>query len=157
MTKSKTSPTRGISAYKAAVRTTPPLFAVVMLYDKALYHMASAARAAEIGDFEVHFNEVSKAVTIFNGLKRNLDMTRGGRVGTSLNDMYTSLANVLLSSVRRSNGAEIIEKLIEAVRITRDAWAQIANSPAAHTPVAGGGDLAIPGRVGAASEAMGRA
>lgn len=157
MTRTKTSPARGASAYKAAVQTTPPLFAVVMLYDKALYHMANAARAAEKRDFEVHFNEVSKAVTIFNGLNRNLDMERGGRVGSSLRDMYTSLGNVLLSSVRRQNGGEIIQKLIEAVRITRDAWAEIANSPAAHTPVSGGGEHAIAGRLGAASGTMGRA
>lgn len=157
MTRTKTSPARGASAYKAAVQTTPPLFAVVMLYDKALYHMANAARAAEKRDFEVHFNEVSRAVTIFNGLNRNLDMERGGRVGSSLRDMYTSLGNVLLSSVRRQNGAEIIHKLIEAVRITRDAWAEIANSPAAHTPVTGGGENAMAGRIGTASGTLGRA
>ncbi|WP_445682448.1 flagellar export chaperone FliS [Radicibacter daui] len=157
MTRTKTSPARGASAYKAAVQTTPPLFAVVMLYDKALYHMANAARAAEKRDFEGHFNEVSKAVTIFNGLNRNLEMERGGRVGTSLRDMYTSLANVLLGSIRRPNGAEIIQKLIEAVRITRDAWAEIANSPAAHMPPAGGGEHNTSGRIGAASGVFGRA
>lgn len=157
MTRTKASPARGTSAYKAAVRTTPPLFAVVMLYDKALYHMANAARAAEKRDFEVHFNEVSKAVAIFNGLNRNLDMECGGSVGTSLRSMYKSLSTVLLSSIRRPNSVEIIEKLIAAVRITRDAWAEVANSPAAHTPVPGGGDLSVPRRAGAASGVMGRA
>lgn len=117
---------RGISAYRAAQRTVPPLVAVVMLYDTALLHIATAAEAAEGVDVETQFNEITKAVRILSGLKGNLNFDKGGKVARSLRDMYDSVSHALLRSVGRPDSKLRYEKLMRALRETRDAWASIA-------------------------------
>jgi len=118
-----------ISAYQAAKRTAPPLKAVVLLYDEVLKRIALAAAAARSKDFEAQFNEVMHAAKILNGLDNCLDMERGGRVAVSLRDMYKATVHALLGSVGRKSGAEACERLVAAVKLTRDAWAEIAGLP----------------------------
>jgi flagellar protein FliS len=117
------------SAYNAALLTTPPLTAVVMLYDGVLLRIANATVAAKRQDYEVQFNEAMKAATILNSLDRYLDMERGGRVAISLREMYQAVVKALLSSVGRSTGDIALERIGAAVRLTRDAWAEIAGMP----------------------------
>jgi len=94
-----------MNAYQAAVMTTPPLKAVVMLYDRILYHIANAAAAARRKDFETQFNDVMRAARIVNALNRHLDMEKGGKVAVSLREMYKAVSRALLSSVQRHAGA----------------------------------------------------
>jgi len=124
-----THPGYSISAYKAAMRTVPPLNAVVMLYDEILRRIALAAAAARGKDYETQFAEVMRAAKIINGLNACLDMEQGGKVAQSLRDMYKSVAQALLSSVGRANAPESLEKIAEAVTLTRNAWAEIAGVP----------------------------
>lgn len=120
---------RAISAYHKAILTTPPLLAVVMLYDGIMIRTRRAAEAARAGDYETQFNEVLQAAKIIDGLNRCLDMKQGGRVAASLRAMYESVSAALLRSTGKKNGADILDRLVEAVRVTRDAWAQIAGVP----------------------------
>ena len=114
-----------ISAYQAAKRTAPPLKAVVLLYDEILKRISLAA-AARRKDFETQFNEVMYAAKIINGLDGCLDMERGGKVAVSLREMYKAVVTALLGSVGRKTGAQACDRLCEAVRLTRDAWAEVA-------------------------------
>jgi flagellar protein FliS len=118
-----------ISAYQAAIRTTPPLKAIVLLYDKALTCIACAAAAASRGDYQTQFDEVRKAVKIFNGLNNCLDMEQGGRVAASLREMYLAVVKALYSSVGYSTGEDALRRVASAVRVTRDAWAEISGVP----------------------------
>lgn len=120
----------GVSAYQSGLRTVPPLQAVVMLYDGAISRTAVAADAARHGDYETQFNEMMRAAEIMNGLNMCLDMQRGGKVARSLREMYEAVCKAMLSAVGRRNGAECCERIIEALRLTRDAWAQIAQGGA---------------------------
>ena len=115
-----------ISAYQAAKRTAPPLTAVVMLYDEILKRIALAAAAARAKDYETQFNEAMYAAKIINGLDACLDMDRGGTVAMSLREMYKAVVHALLGTVGRKSGAQACDRLGEAVRLTRDAWAEIA-------------------------------
>lgn len=115
-----------VSAYQAAKRTAPPLKAIVLLYDEILKRIALAASAARRKDFETQFNEVMYAAKIINGLDSCLDMDRGGTVAVSLREMYKAVVQALLGSVGRKNGAQACERLGDAVRMTRDAWAEVA-------------------------------
>jgi flagellar protein FliS len=117
------------AAYQAAIRTTPPLHRVVLLYDGILARIAAAARAARAKDYETQFNEVMRAAKIVNGLNRYLDMNQPGTVARSLREMYQAVAKALLSSVGRPNGAEALDRIGQGVRLTRDAWAEIAGLP----------------------------
>ena len=115
-----------ISAYQAAILTTPPLQGVVLLYDGVLRAIGNATTAAERKDFETQFNEVMKAARILNGLNACLDIDQGGQVAQNLREMYQALVKALLSSVGRPTGARALRRLAEAVTLTRDAWAEIA-------------------------------
>ena len=115
-----------ISAYRAAIRTTPPLRAVVLLYDEVIRRTARAAAAARRRDFEAQYNEVMYAARILNGLNGCLDMDQGGKVAVSLREMYQAVTTALLGSVGRPYGAEACDRLVEAVKVTRDAWADVA-------------------------------
>jgi flagellar secretion chaperone FliS len=116
----------GISAYQSAQRTTPPLTAVVMLYDGILVRIMKAAESARQGDFQTQFESVMSAARIIDGLNRHLDMERGGEVATRLRDTYESVARALFRSVGSKKAPEVCDKLAVAVRELRDAWAEIA-------------------------------
>jgi flagellar protein FliS len=121
---------RAIGAYNSnAVLTTPPLVAVVMLYDGIMTRIRRAAEAARARDYGTQFTEVLRAAKIVDGLNRCLDMQQGGQVALSLRALYQSVSATLLRSTGKKNGAESLDRLYEAVRKTRDAWAQIAGIP----------------------------
>ena len=115
-----------ISAYQAAQLTVSPLQAIVMLYDGVITLAMSAAAAARRRDYETQFKDVKRANDILNGLNMMLDMEKGGRVACSLREMYEAVSRAMLSSIGRSSGAECCERIAAAVRVTRDAWAEIS-------------------------------
>ncbi len=130
-----TNPGKAISAYNSALRTTPPMSLIVMLYDGAIARINAAAEAAYRRDYEKQFNEAMRAAQILNGLSCCLDMEKGGKVAVSLRDMYQALVTALLSAVGKKTGAECCQKIASAVRLTRNAWAEIAHLPLAAEPV----------------------
>jgi flagellar protein FliS len=108
--------------------------AVVQLYDTILLHVGRAAEAARKGDFQVQFDEVMNATRIVDGLNRCLDMSQGGQVAINLRDMYESVSRALLRSVGKPSAEETCDKLIVAMRDTRNAWAQISGLPQVTAP-----------------------
>ena len=118
--------TKAIGAYRNAQMTVPPIRAVVMLYDAILIHIAKAAQANRQGDHERQFNEVMAATKIVEGLSRCLDFSAGGAVAANLHGFYETIGRGLLRSTGRRYGADYLEKLADAVRLTREAWAEIA-------------------------------
>jgi flagellar biosynthetic protein FliS len=117
---------RAIGAYRNAQMTIPPLQVVVMLYDGILARIARAADAHRAHDYERQFNEVMAAARIVDGLNRCLDLEAGGAVAAHLRSFYSTIAGELLRSTGREYGAPYLERLAVAVRVTRDAWAEIA-------------------------------
>lgn len=124
-----------ISAYTSALGTRPPLHAVVGLYDLAIVHTIRAADASHRRDPEQQFNEALKAAQILNGLSCCLDMKRGGDVAVSLRDMYQTVVAVLMRAVANRDAAQTYLQLAEAVRLTRNAWAEIAKLPLSVKPL----------------------
>ncbi|HVJ32372.1 MAG TPA: flagellar export chaperone FliS [Terriglobia bacterium] len=124
-----------ISAYTSALGTRPPLHTVVGLYDLAIVHTIRAADASHRRDPEQQFNEALKAAQILNGLSCCLDMKRGGDVAVSLRDMYQTVVAVLMRAVAKRDAAQTYLQLAEAVRLTRNAWAEIAKLPLSVKPL----------------------
>jgi len=122
-----------ISAYQTAQLATPPLHAVVMLYDGIMIRVAKAGDAARAGDYEKQFQYVMSAARVIDGLNRCLDMEKGGSVAISLREMYESVARALFRSVGKTTGGEVADRLVSAVRMTRDAWAEVAGLPPSST------------------------
>lgn len=109
--------------------TEPSPVAVVQLYDTILLHIGRAAAAARAGDFQKQFDEVMNATRIIDGLNRHLDMEAGGQVAINLRDMYQAISKALLRSVGKLDAGEACDRLIEGLRDTRDAWAEISGMP----------------------------
>ena len=120
----------GASAYQAAqLTTTPPLQALVLLYDAAIRHMRLFLVATENKDAPLQLEETKKAVRILEGLNQALDMEKGGTVAVRLRDTSGAVSVALYRCVGRPEAAEACEKLIRAVSTLRDAWAEIAGVP----------------------------
>jgi flagellar biosynthetic protein FliS len=128
----KSSP---LSAYSNALSTRPPLHAIVGLYDLVIIHILKAADAAHRQDYERQFNEAMVASKILNGLNGCLDMQQGGSVAVSLREMYHSIVSALLRSVAKKSGDVACLRLAEAVRVTRNAWAEISKLPLSGKPM----------------------
>lgn len=120
------APKHAISAYQATLRTLPPLEMIVMLYDGAMHRMTRAAQAARNRDYETQFNETLCAAKILNGLSMCLDMRRGGKVAQSLRDMYKATCSAMMSSIARGPDSDCCDRIIAGLRMTRNAWAEIA-------------------------------
>jgi flagellar protein FliS len=117
----------GYAAYQNMMLTAvPPLKAIVMLYDGAIVRTKAAGEAARSGDYLKQFNEVRRAADIFNGLNRCLNMEVGGTVAISLRELYGSLVKALMRSVGDPQAVLCCEKIADAIRVTRDAWATIS-------------------------------
>ncbi len=112
-----------------AIATESSPIAVVQLYDTILLHVGRAADAARHGDYQKQFDEVMNATRIVDGLNRHLDMDRGGQVALNLRDMYESVSRVLLRSIGKEQAGEACDRLITAIRSTRNAWAEICGMP----------------------------
>lgn len=111
------------------INQATPLQGVVLLYDAVMSRMAQAGAAARRRDYETQYRQALRAAEILNGLCLCLDMQRGAPVAQSLQEMYVATCKAIMSSIGRPNGAECSDRIIEAVRLTRDAWAAIAGMP----------------------------
>jgi len=103
--------------------------AVVQLYDTVLLHVRKASDAACRRDFQKQFDEIMNATRIVDGLNRHLDMEKGGQVAHNLRDMYLSVSKALLRSVGKEDAGQAYDRLMEGLRETRNAWAEICGMP----------------------------
>lgn len=118
-----------IAAYQTAVMTTPPLQAVVLLYDGILVRIHNAGIAAAQGDYTRQYQEVSRAIEILRGLLAALDLHAGGKVAANLAETYRANMRALLATVGRKDGETACRRIGEGLRTLRNAWAEIAGMP----------------------------
>lgn len=120
------TPRHAISAYQTAIQTTPPLQAVVLLYDGLLVRIRNACQAAESGDFGEQFNQVLKANDILRGLLAALDKNKGGALAERLADTYQANMVALMGTIGRPNAVDALRRIAEGLRELRNAWSGIA-------------------------------
>jgi flagellar protein FliS len=104
----------------------PDPASVVRLYDTILLHIGRAGEATRKGDYQTQFDEVMKATRIIDGLNRHLDMEKGGDVAVNLRDMYQSVSRALLRSVGKDSASDACDRLVDGLKGTRNAWAEIS-------------------------------
>ena len=105
-----------------------PLELVVMLYDGALRHIATARAAVVDGDVPGGTRAISRALAIVSELQNTLDIEHGGRVAESLDELYRYVTSRLVdASFRRDiNGLDESARLLKPLR---EAWSTIAQAP----------------------------
>lgn len=123
------TPRHAFAAYESAIRTTPPLQAVVLLYDGILMRLHQAAAAAGRGDTGAQFTHVRQAAEIVRGLASALDMKRGGPLAANLRRTYYANIQAMMGTVGHPNAAAALGTIAEGLRELRNAWGGIAGLP----------------------------
>lgn len=119
-----------ITAYQSAVMTTPPLQAIVLLYDGVQVRLHNAAKAAGQGDFGRQYDETASAIRILRGLLAALDIQRGGSLALGLAETYRVNMQALLATIGRPDACSRLATIAGGLRRLRDAWAEIAGMTA---------------------------
>lgn len=127
------SPRHALAAYQAAIKTTPPLQAVVLLYDGVLTRIHKAVLAAGKGDYGQQFNEIMSANEILRGLNAALDISKGG-IALRLRDTYEVNMRALHRAIGRKDSVECLTRISHGLRELRNAWAEIAGMTALADP-----------------------
>lgn len=123
------TPSYAMSAYQNAIQTTPPLQAVVLLYDGVLVRLRNASDAAGRGDFGEQFNQILRATDILRGLLAALDQGQGGELANKLRDTYEANMRAMMTSVGRANAQDCLRRIADGLRELRNAWSEIAGMP----------------------------
>lgn len=140
------NPQHALSAYQNAIQTTPPLQAVVLLYDGILVRLRNASAAVERGDYGEQFNQVMRAIDIIRGLMAALNTNEGGPLAEKLRDTYEANMIAMMRSVGAPNAQECLRRIAEGVRELRNAWSEIAGMPLLDTPAAPPADTPAPSK-----------
>lgn len=111
-------------ALRSAVLEATPHQLVQMLMDGALDRIARAKGCMSRGEIAAKGAHIARAVAIVNGLRRDLDMERGGEISANLDALYEYMSRRLLEA-NAKNDRGILEEVAGLLREIRDAWAQI--------------------------------
>lgn len=111
------------------VLTATPGQLVVLLYDHLLLSLRRARVAMEAGDLEVRNTALDKSREILTELLVTLDRDRGAEVASNLAALYSFLLGELVQVGVRGDG-DRLERVMRMIGELRDAFAQLAASPA---------------------------
>ena len=104
---------------------------VVALYDGIIRFLYAAIAAVELGDADARRVAVKRALDIIIHLQARLRMDVGGRPAQSLSEFYAAIFAQILQASQGSSKPKF-EHAIACVRNVRDAWREVAKTPAAN-------------------------
>jgi flagellar protein FliS len=120
------TPTSVANQYLATqVQSSRPLELVVLLYDAALRHTATARDAMLRRDIPTRRTALSKTLAIIGELQSTLDMERGGAIAAELDRLYGWMQSRLLDAIAKQD-AQPIEETRRVLETLRGAWHTIA-------------------------------
>jgi flagellar protein FliS len=103
---------------------------VIGLYDGIIRFMYAAIDAVDRGDAKGRRTAVKRAMDIVIYLQATLRADIGGKPAEALAEFYSAMFALMLQG-SQANSREKFHRVIACVRNVRDAWHQIAKSPAA--------------------------
>ena len=128
---------RGAQAYiQTQVSSRSPLELVVMLYDGLIRFTGEARTAIERRDLVAKRAAMSRALAVLSELQSTLNMTEGGELATSLDNLYAYINGRLLDASMQ-NAVEPLDETAKLVTTLRDAWSEIASRALAEGTSAG--------------------
>ena len=96
-----------------------------MLYDGALRFTREAKDAIGRGDIRKRGDAISRALAILSELQSTLDMTSGGDIAASLDDLYGFVRDRLLDASVRQD-ARPLDDALRVLTNLREAWGQVS-------------------------------
>jgi flagellar protein FliS len=116
------------AAYRQqSILTATPGQLVVMLYDGCLRFLTQAAYALRENNAIECDTRLVRAEAIIDELLVTLDLEQGGVIASRLQGIYV-FCSLQLIEARRTNDAELIDKIAELLGELRESWAQIATT-----------------------------
>lgn len=113
---------KGLASYGRIANTeTNPLRQIVMLYDGAIKFLNLTATDIENKDIDAKAEHSNRALDIINYLQSILDYEKGGDVAVSLDNLYRSIAVLILRGSAELD-ASLMRKAAELLVPVRDAW-----------------------------------
>lgn len=116
-----------IQAYSQAQHTVGKTRQVVMLYDGAIRFLQQAREAIQNNRIEERFHLLTRVSEILMGLQSSLDFENGENVAKILYDFYSAQDN-RITSIQRTNNAELCDAVIEDLKTMRNTWNEIDQS-----------------------------
>jgi flagellar biosynthetic protein FliS len=116
----------GISAYNKAAAKMPQASNVVILYDGVLRHLSDARNAFEKNRHGDMMRSISKANGILLGLQKVLRADLSQPLFDKLDSFYGSSIIRISQQPQKKFEDNQFRSLLSAVRVVRDAWAEVA-------------------------------
>ncbi|HTH94919.1 MAG TPA: flagellar export chaperone FliS [Rhodocyclaceae bacterium] len=115
---------------ESGVQAATPHKLILMLFDGAMFALASASHNMQQKNIPEKGSDISKAINIIgNGLRASLDVEAGGLLAERLYALYDYMCARLLHANLR-NDEEALNEVSRLLGELRSAWAEIADDPA---------------------------
>lgn len=101
-----------------------PVRIILTLFNESLASIAKAQAALHSADRELFKEQLTRSVTIIEGLRLHLDYERGGEVAVSLAQVYDCVVARLLEAHRHRDTA-LLQEATQLLEVVRDAWAEL--------------------------------
>lgn len=109
---------------KAAVESADPHTLVKMLIDGALERINIAKLNISQGDIVHKGENISRAISIIDGLKVSLDMDNGGEIAQNLAALYDYMQRKLLEA-NAHNKSENLDEVLSLINEIKAGWQAI--------------------------------
>lgn len=109
---------------KASIENADPYTLTLMLFNGAVERLNTAKMHVKQKNLAQKGENISKAISIIDGLRSSLDMKKGGEIAQNLESLYEYMQRQLLD-VSVSNKPENIDEVINLMNEIRSGWAAI--------------------------------
>lgn len=103
---------------------------IQMLIDGAIVRSRAAIGHMQRNETAQKAELIGKAISIIDGLRGSLDMSKGGDISSNLDDLYIYM-NKRLMEANASNKTEPLVEVCAILEDIRSAWGSIKDTPAA--------------------------
>ncbi|MDH5471431.1 MAG: flagellar export chaperone FliS [Gammaproteobacteria bacterium] len=107
-----------------AVDTADPHQLIQMLLNGAIERINAAKYHIQSNDVKQKGEQISKAISILDGLKVSLDMEKGGEIAANLEALYDYMQRQLLMANLENKTANL-DEVLSLLNEIRSGWAQI--------------------------------
>lgn len=109
---------------QASVENADPHTLIQMLFDGAIERLNTAKMHMQQGNIALKGENISRAISIVDGLRTSLDMEKGGEMAESLEALYDYMQRQLLVA-NLENKVEKIEEVLSLIGEIRAGWMAI--------------------------------
>ena len=109
---------------QASVENADPHTLVQMLFDGAIERLNMAKMSMKQGNIALKGENISRAISIVDGLRTSLDMKSGGEMAESLEALYDYMQRQLLTA-NVENKVDKIEEVLSLIGEIRAGWMAI--------------------------------